>query len=143
MKSLIFILALCIYASCTAPMKGHFPQHDNIDPSEGLFPIRCDFVDIPAERRIELHYTNNLNQAICLYPEQWIGPDSDRCVLLIGQLRFPIKNRDTGYCPGCSQLVAPGETVSTSFPYDDFHVPDSLFNEEKHLSFTPLAFRCR
>jgi hypothetical protein len=124
------------------------PEYKAIDSSEGLFPIQYDFVDFPSEHRIEISFLNKRGQAVCLYPNYWpasggaIDSASEGVFLVLGQRRFPLEKVDTGYCPGCAQYVAPGETIRASIPYKAFHLPEALFSEKKQLEFVPKAFRC-
>ena len=117
--------------------------------STALFPIRYEFVDIPSERRIELHFRNDLGDSVCLVPEFWpnqagkINQASGTVFLLIGTQRFPIEEFNTGYCRDCALRIAPDESVTASIRYESFGVPDSLVNEEKRIEFSPKAFRCR
>jgi hypothetical protein len=114
-----------------------------------LFPIRYEFVDIPSERRVELHFRNYFGDSVCLSPEFWpneagkINQASGAVFLLIGTQRFTIEQFNTGYCRGCSLRIAPDESVTASIRYESFGVPDSLVNEEKRIEFVPKAYRCR
>jgi hypothetical protein len=147
MNKLILFLILLIGVNC-ARSTVLFPNVE-IDSSEPMFPIQYKYADIPGEGRIELSYYNNLGQGVCLYPNQWpvksgkMGTASDGIILIIGQQRFPVDRVNTGYCPGCSTYVAPGETLRASIPYDVFHLPAEMVNEEKQLEFTSMAYRCR
>jgi len=115
-----------------------------------LTPIKYEYVDVPAERRIEVTYRNLTGAAMCLLPEHWpnqagkINQASDIVFLVVGQERFPIENFDTGYCPqGCATRVAPGEKISRSIPYADFSLPERLKDAPKTLEFSPKAFACK
>ncbi len=115
-----------------------------------LKPIKYDYVDVPAERRIEVTYRNFTGVAMCLLPEHWpnqagkINQASDIVFLVVGQERFPIENFNTGYCPqGCATRVAPGEKISSSIPYADFSLPERLMDAPKALEFSPKAFACK
>jgi hypothetical protein len=117
--------------------------------TSGVFAIKYQCVDVPSERRIEMRYQNEMGHTICLLPEFWpnaagaIGTAPGTFVLVVGQQRFPIESRNTGYCPGCAERVAPGETIRTSIPYGSFSLPASLTYEEKHIEFVVKAFRCK
>lgn len=115
-----------------------------------LGPVDYRFVDVPAERRIEVSYRNLSRTQICLLPEQWpnqagkINQASDIVVLVVGSERFPIADFDSGYCPqGCATRVAPGQTVTGSIPYAEFGIPERLRDAPKELEFSPRAFPCR
>lgn len=115
-----------------------------------LTPIKYEYVDAPAERRIEVTYRNITGVTMCLLPEHWpnqagkINQASDSVFLVVGQERFPVVDFNTGYCPqGCATHVAPGEKVSSSIPYADFSLPERLKDAPKTLEFSPTAFACR
>jgi hypothetical protein len=135
MNRLLFALVALLGIGCAA--------------STGLFPIRYEFVDIPSERRIELHFRNDLGHFVCLSPEFWpnqagkINQASGAVFLLVGTQRFPIEDFNTGYCRDCALRIAPDESVTASVRYESFGVPDSLVNEEKRIEFLPKAYRCR
>lgn len=115
-----------------------------------LIPIKYEYVDVPAERRIQVTYHNTSRVTMCLLPEHWpnqagkINQASDSVFLVVGQERFPIVDFNTGYCPqGCATRVAPGEKVSSSIPYADFGLPERLKDAPKTLEFSPTAFECK
>jgi hypothetical protein len=115
-----------------------------------LTPIKYEYTDVPAERRIEVEYRNTTGVTMCLLPEHWpnqagkINQASDSVFLVAGQERFPIENFNTGYCPqGCATRVAPGEKLSSSIPYADFSLPERLRDAPKKLEFSPMAFACK
>ena len=115
-----------------------------------LKPIKYEYADVPAERRIEVAYRNTTGVTMCLLPEHWpnqagkINQASDSVFLVVGQERFPIESFNTGYCPqGCATRVAPGEKVSSSIPYADFSLPERLKDAPKTLEFSPMAFACK
>lgn len=115
-----------------------------------LTPIKYEYADVPAERRIEVAYRNTSGVTMCLLPEHWpnqagkINQASDCVFLVVGQERFPIENFNTGYCPqGCATRVAPGQKVSSSIPYADFGLPERLKDAPKMLEFSPMAFACK
>ena len=135
MKKLLFVPFAFLAFSCASSWK----------------PIPTEFVvkDKPSENRIEVLFTNETEELLCLLPEHWpnqagkINQASDYVFLLVADRRFPIQDYDTGYCPeGCALVVRPGETVSSSIPYDDFHLPDDLRSEPKHLELPVTAYTC-
>ena len=114
-----------------------------------LAPVKYEYLDVPAERRIEVTYRNTSQHPMCLLPELWpnqagkINQASDKVFLVVGQERFPIEDFNTGYCIGdCATRVAPGRQVSSSIAYVDFRLPDRLIDARKELDFSPMAFRC-
>lgn len=115
----------------------------------GLATVKYEYVDVPAERRIEVTYRNLTGVAMCLLPEHWpnqagkINQASDIVFLVVGRERFPIDDFNTGYCPqGCATRVAPGEKISSSIHYADFGLPERLKDAPKALEFSPKAFSC-
>jgi hypothetical protein len=115
-----------------------------------LTPIKYEYADVPAERRIEVSYRNITEVTMCLLPEHWpnqagkINQASDSVFLVVGQERFPIEKFNTGYCPqGCATRVAPGDRVCSSIPYEDFGLPERLKDAPKILEFSPMAFACK
>lgn len=115
-----------------------------------LMPIKYEYTDVPAERRIEVAYRNTTGVTMCLLPEHWpnqagkINQASDRVFLVVGQECFLIENFNTGYCPqGCATRVAPGEKVSNSIPYADFSLLERLKDAPKTLEFSAMAFACK
>jgi hypothetical protein len=114
-----------------------------------LTPIHYQFLDNPAERRVELIYQNTSRDSMCLLPEHWpnlagkINQASDRVQLVVNHQRFPVEAFNTGYCPqGCALRVAPGEKAAAFISYQDFKLPDQLVSEPKTLEFEPLAYKC-
>ena len=116
--------------------------------SMSIFPIEYKLVDLPEERRIELSYRNDREDAVCLVPQFWpnqagkIDNASDEVFLVVGDQRFAIEEFNTGYCPACYLRVEPAETVRATIGYNSFGIPDYLVNEEKRLEFTPMGARC-
>ena len=115
-----------------------------------LFVVNYQFIDIPAEKCIELKFKNNLPYTVCLTPEMWpnkpiggrLASSGDRCFLVINGERFPLVKSNPEYCPYCANIVDPGETITAWIPYADFGLPETLFHSEKHLEFSPTAFKC-
>ena len=104
MKKLLFVPFAFLAFSCASSWK----------------PIPTEFVvkDKPSENRIEVLFTNETEELLCLLPEHWpnqagkINQASDYVFLLVADRRFPIQDYDTGYCPeGCALVVRPGERV--------------------------------
>ena len=148
MSRVCLALVIILTASCVKT-PSPFPIYDAIDVSEGMFPVHYEFVDMPAERRIEVSFCNTLRQAVCLKSHNWPGQGgvmdegSNGMTLIIGQQRFEIEKATPEFCPGCAKYVTPGETLRASIPYESFHLPDTLVNKEKKLEFVPKAYRCR
>jgi len=144
-----FILFVFLATSC-AHREVLYTVHDAIDISEPYFPVHYEFVDFPSEHRIEITFTNNLTDAVCLdnlyWPGQsgggWIIEGGIEVTLIVGQERFTLTETTGSYSPGYAEYVPPGETLRTSISYDAFHLPEELFNEEKRLEFNPEAYRC-
>jgi hypothetical protein len=135
--------------SCVSQMNIPQGEYQELDAAEPLITMQFTFKDLLSERRIELSLTNNLRDGVCLLPQFWpnqggvIGQSPWPPVLLVNGQRFPIEIDDPGYCPGCAQFVAPGETVYAYLSYKQFHLPDELASAEKQCEFTPKAFRCK
>jgi hypothetical protein len=135
MNGVILCLALLI-AGCAVPTK--------------LVPVEYQFLDNQDGRRIELAYKNFSHNTMCLLPEQWpnvggkIDQEGGTIFLIAGGERFALQRFNTGYCPnGCATRVVPGEVLHGYLPYEDFKLPERLFNEPKKLEFSPTAFRCK
>jgi len=114
-----------------------------------MTPIHYQFLDNPAERRIDLMYQNTSTHTMCLLPEHWpnsggkINQAGDRVQLVVDHQHFPLEDFNTGYCPqGYSLRVPSGEKVVAFILYSDFKLPDRLASEPKMLEFAPLAYQC-
>jgi hypothetical protein len=112
-------------------------------------PTEYVFKDRPSEGRVEVLFTNDTENQLCLLPDHWpnqagkINQASDYVFLLVAGERFPIEDFNTGYCPGgCALVVHPGETVSSSIAYDDFQLPDDLRRAPKQLELPVVAYTC-
>jgi hypothetical protein len=147
MKRFLPVLYILLLAACTMT-RGRIPSEYK-QTSKGTFPIPYEFLDIPAERKVELRYHNDLGRTICLSPSHWPnqagkidGPDG-KIVLVLSEKRFPLIDFNTGYCPGCAQGVAPGETIIGFISYSDFNLPEELVNEGKKLEFTTYGYFCK
>jgi hypothetical protein len=114
-------------------------------------PVPTEFAlkDWPSENRIEVLFTNDAEDPLCLLPEHWpnqagkINQASENVFLLVGGRRFPIEDFNTGYCSdGCALVVHPGETVSSSIAYDDFQLPGDLRYAPKQLEMPFVAYAC-
>ena len=112
-------------------------------------PTEYVFKDWPSEHRIEVLFTNDTDSRVCLLPEHWpnqagkINQASEYVFLIVDGNRFPIEDFNTGYCPGgCSLVVRPGETVSSSVAYDDFRLPADLWHAPKQLELPVVAYSC-
>jgi hypothetical protein len=144
-----FILLALIATVCCVRTKSPFPRYDALHASEGSFPIKYEFVDIPSERRIEIRFNNTLDEAVCLDTDQWPGGGgvmqlgSQGMTLVIGSRRFRVDETTPEFCPGCAHFVAPGQRLRASIPYAAFHLPEPLINESKILEFVPKGFRCK
>ena len=105
--------------------------------------------DWPSEDRIEVIFTNDTEEQLCLLPEHWpnqagkIDQASENVFLLVAGRRFPIEDFNTGYCAnGCALVVHPGETVSSSIAYDDFLLPADIRQAPKQLELPVIAYTC-
>ena len=113
------------------------------------FRIEYEFIDNPAERRVELHYVNNYERTVCLSLDTWpnssgaIGFASEHVILRINGTRYHMKEMNTGYCPGCVIKVAPGEKVIGTIPYELFMIPESLVFADKELELIVNGYFCR
>lgn len=112
-------------------------------PSEYLFK------DWPSENRVEVLFTNETDEQLCLLPEHWpnqagkINQAGESVFLVVAGKRFPIEDFNTGYCPGgCALVVRPGETVSSAIAYDDFGLPAELRQAPKQLELPVVAYAC-
>ena len=50
---------------------------------------------------------------------------------------------NTGYCPGCSTAVAPGDANTTFLSYADFGLPEDLRYSDKALVYELKVYFCR
>lgn len=116
-----------------------------------MVPIVYQFRDIPDERRIELAYSNETDEALCLLPEAWpnqegkLGQASSYVFLIVDDQRFPIEDSMAGHCSpieACVVFVAPGEEVIASIPYQNFSIPEELMGLPKSIEFSTFAEPC-
>lgn len=114
-----------------------------------LQPIEYQFIDVPAQSKVEVTYRNQSGTTMCLLPEHWpnqagkINQAGDIVFLVVAGRRFPILDFNTGYCPqGCAIRVEPGETAAGFIRYADFELPEQLRDAPKTLEFSPMAFPC-
>jgi hypothetical protein len=124
--------------------------YDAIDMSEPFFPVQYECIDIPSEHRIEISFYNILKDPVCMtnlyWPGQsgggWMENGGIKLNLIVGQEKYALEEVHVGYSPGYAEYVLPGETLRTSISYDSFHLPETLFYDEKNIDFIPLAYRC-
>lgn len=142
------LILILLLAACCTRQKFPFPRFDAINASEGAFRVHYQFIDIPAERRIEIRFHNDLGQPVCIDDEQWPGGGgfmrlgTPGMTLVIGKKRFQAEETTGEFCPGCAHYVLPGETLRASIPYKLFHLPEALYNKKKQLDFHPMGYRC-
>ena len=118
-------------------------------PYEGV-TVHPRIEDRPDRERIELFYTNSTKNSLCFDDASW--PNStgtlsfagDRFALVVDGRRFPVEDRNTGYCIGekCGASVAPSATIFGFLPYSEFHLPDELRHKEKRLEYSIRAYQC-
>ncbi len=113
-------------------------------------PIDWRYVDNPEARRIEVHFRNENDKAVCLSASYWPDPDGmlDTVVeggfILVGKERFALKNYNTAYCPkGCQLRIGGGEEIKEFLPYKYYDLPERLWQEPKILEFRPQAYVCQ
>jgi hypothetical protein len=119
--------------------------------ASGWEPVPTEYVfkDWPSENSVEVLFTNDTDDKLCLLPEHWpnqagkINQASEYVFLLVSGERFPIEDFNTGYCPGgCALVVRPGATVSSSIAYDDFQLPTHFRHAPKQLELPVVAYTC-
>ena len=115
-------------------------------------PLTYQMIDHPDENRIELRYRNDGEQTKCLTASMW--PDADgkvyqtgnRTALVVEGRRFPIAEFYKGPCYvvelTCVARVAPGQEITSSIPYQQFGLPESLRFKRKILHLSPLVPGC-
>lgn len=104
--------------------------------------------DNVQQQRLDLSFTNSLDEPVCLTPSQWpnsggkLHYQGDRVYVMIGIDRYQYSDFNLGYCPGgCSLRVEPGETISSFIPYKYFGIPENQFSATKQLIFeSHMAF---
>lgn len=112
-----------------------------------LFPVRYEVIDHPEEGAIEVKFHNEYPFPVCFSRAAWPNQagrfDSAKgwVFLKVGDMCFTVEDV-AEYCPRCVTVVAPGETLSTLVPYEEFHLPLELYPEKKELLFAPYASRC-
>lgn len=117
--------------------------------SSRLFVTDFVVTDNPAEQRFDLEFRNDLGRTVCLLPEFWpnrggkIDHGADLVSLLVDGKRFALEDFNTGYCPGCSTAVAPGDSNTTFLTYADFGLPEDLRYGDKALVYELKVFFCR
>lgn len=115
---------------------------------QSLFKIDYSIADAPQEGRIYIKYKNNTERPTCLDPANWptnqgeVDAGPDRILLNVAGHGYPLTQFDTGYCPGCSTRVEPGQELVGFMKYADFQLPPGDYDKAKTLSFTPVASYC-
>jgi len=148
MKRIFLVLILLVVTGCAKP-KSPFPIYEATDPTEGRFPIKYVFIDIPAEQRIEINFHNASKLAVCIYPNQWptntgrMQGEGPGMIIIVGKQRFTAEMTTPDYCPGCAYYVKPGENLRASIHYEVFHLPKALYNSKKRLEFNPMGYHCK
>lgn len=118
--------------------------------SSALRPIVYAVEDRPDQGRLVLTFRNETRHAKCLLPEHWpnqggkIDSGAQSVSLVVEGRTFPLKDFNTGYCPGgCATRVASDREGTSFLAYDDFNLPSALRGKPKQLNFRPLAFDCQ
>jgi hypothetical protein len=112
------------------------------------FPISYDVVDMPERGGLLVQFRNPFRDSVCLTPDQWpnqagwIDHAGERVSLEVSGQRFPMQMFNTGFCPGCSARVRPGESVSSFVPYRHFGLPADLHQAAKRSVLAPIGNRC-
>ncbi len=134
MNKFIYLLLSFVIAGC-------------VTKSE-IVKIQYDYFDNPKEKRLDLVYRNTSTHAMCIHPDHWpnvagkIDQAGDYVYLIVNQQRFPIKNFNTGYCPGCATRVEPGKEIRAFISYEDFNLPEAFHEKVKVLDFHPNGHAC-
>lgn len=111
-------------------------------------------IDVTLNDDIENHkfivsFTNEFSYQLCLSPGMWpnnagkLDFAKDRVYVNVKGEVFPVKDFNTGYCPGCTLRVQPGESIEGFISYSDFGMPKNLYESEKQLHFAPVATACK
>jgi hypothetical protein len=114
-----------------------------------IVSVEYEFSDNINEKNIEIVFHNTYPHPVCLTPEMWpnasgrIDAAGDFVYLTIDGVRYPMKNFNTGYCPGCSTRVSVGETIRGVIPYKHFELPEKLHGDKKDIHFSPVAEICQ
>lgn len=113
------------------------------------FPVEYAISDNPDNLTFDLAFRNTTERNVCLTPTYWpnsagkLNQAEALVSVTIGGQSFPISDFNTGYCPGCSTKVRPGQLVTASIPYSEFEIPNRLHDEPKTLIFNPVGSHCR
>lgn len=114
-----------------------------------LFPIEHITTDHPEAEQLEIAFSNDRDEPICLPDGVWptrsgsINQASEYVALIVDGNRYPIADVNTGYCVGvCHLKVMPGETIHAFIPYRQFSLPNDLYVNEKRLIFSAVGYIC-
>lgn len=112
------------------------------------FPLPYSWADEVESRTFQLTYTNRTDRTVCLAPDNWPNEagkvdqaSSILWVTIVGK-KYHIEDFNTGYCPDCAVRVRPGQQVAASLRYDDFSIPEELYQARKTLHFDAVGFTC-
>lgn len=114
-----------------------------------IVSVEYEFSDNVNEKTIELVFHNTYPYPVCFTPEMWpntsgkIDAAGDFVYLTIDGVRYPMKNFNTGYCPGCSIRVSVDESIRGVIPYKYFELPERLYGAKKDIHFSPIAEKCQ
>lgn len=104
----------------------------------------------PSESAFHLSLTNPSNHARCITSQSWptrIGQmdfASERVYVEDDGRRFPIRDENTGYCPGCAVRIAARSSITASLPYSEFPgLPESPPGPHATLTLPIIETPCR
>lgn len=117
-----------------------------------------EYLDVPYtyddnldQSRFDLTFKNETNRAVCLSADQWPGRHGqvnhqrDRIFLVSDEMRYSIKQFNTGYCIGetCTLTIAPGEKITGSIPFEHFDAPIDAHTTSKSFEYDLRGWYCR
>jgi hypothetical protein len=135
-----FLVCLTVFLISCAPVK----LRGERDVSQDL--IVRDDADL---QRVEILLRNPTKKTWCLESGSWptsngaLNYQSDMVWLEVNDQKFHIEEENVGYCGSyCSIKILSGASLSGTFPYARFHLPESLRRSPKRLVVPMVVWEC-
>jgi hypothetical protein len=140
-KSICVCLLTTLLSGCLAAIP---PANEPVAGVDYTYSVE----DITPERRLVLRATSVSARELCFDDWPAIQFSVGTASLHAGDYYFAPRRRvypeDADYClgKGCYYPIRDGEQLVATVSYEEFNLPQSLYESEKELRYSPSAFWC-